>query len=109
MSLTTFVQTGDIIDHTAATDLNAGDIIVTGDLVGQVVTSVPSGGLVGLRVEGVIRAPKLSTDVVVVGAPLYWDDAESRLTVTAGSLKQAGWAVEAAGSGVSIVAVKLGR
>ncbi|MCC7334045.1 MAG: DUF2190 family protein [Pirellulaceae bacterium] len=109
MSLTTFEQQGDIIDHIAGTDLSAGDIIVAGSLVGQVVASVASGARVGLRVEGVIRAPKLSTDVVVVGAPLYWDDAESRLTVTAGSLKQAGWAVEAAGSGVSIVAVKLGR
>lgn len=110
MSLSTFQQQGDIIDHTVTgSAVKAGAIVVAGDLVGQIVTDGAVGDVVGLRVEGVIHAPKLTTDVVVVGAKLYWDAGNSRLTTTASTHKTAGYAVEAAGDGVASVSIKLDR
>lgn len=109
MSLTKYEQRGEIIDYTPGADSKSGEIVVLGELVGQVVTDAKAGELVGLRIEGAIRAPKLSTDVVTIGAVLYWDPSTDELTLTKGVLSQAGWALENAGNGVANVLVKLGR
>jgi predicted RecA/RadA family phage recombinase len=109
MSLTTYVQRGDIIDYTPGANVSAGDIVVFGELIGQVCVDALSGVPVGLRVEGVIKAPCLSTDTPAVGAKLYWDAGNSRLTTTASTHKQAGWAIEAKASGVTTVLCRLGK
>jgi len=78
-----YIQPGEVWDHTPGSNVSAGSVV------------------------GVWELPKLSTDVVTQGATLYWDAANTRLTVTAGSLKVAGAAVTAAGSGATSVRVKL--
>lgn len=107
MSLTTYRQMGDCLDYTPGSNVSAGDIVVTGDLVGQVVADTLANQLGALRVEGVINVPKLTTDVVVFGSTLYWDAGNSRATLTASTHKKIGKAVEAAGNGVTNVDVKL--
>ena len=107
MSLTTVKQTGDLINYTPGADAAAGAIVVQGELIGQVVADTPANTLGALRIEGVITAPKLSTDVVTVGAVLYWDAGNSRCTITASTHKKIGKAVSAAGSGATSVDVKL--
>lgn len=110
MSLTKYEQQGDIIDYTVSgAAVKSGDIVVVGELVGQIVTDAAIGDLVGLRIEGVIHAPKLSGDTVVAGDALYWDPSTDQLTVTKALLSQAGWALEDAGSGVTSLLIKLGR
>lgn len=107
MSLTTYKQSGDLIDYTPGSNVSAGDIVVQANLVGQVVSDLLAGEKGALRVEGVIIAPKLSTDNVAAGAVLYWDAGNSRCTTTASTHKIIGKAVAAAGSGVATVEVKL--
>lgn len=107
MSLTTYRQDGSIVDYTPGTAKSAGDIVVQVDLVGQVVADLAANQKGGLRVEGVIHAPKLSTDVVAVGDVLYWDAGNSRCTKTASTHKIIGKAVSAAGSGATSCDVKL--
>lgn len=107
MSLTTYRQCGDIIDYTPSSNVAAGDIAVQGELVGQVVSDTLANVKGALRIEGVINSPKLSTDVVAVGAVLYWDAGNSRCTTTASTHNIIGKAIEAAGSGIADVDLKL--
>ncbi|MCA9132938.1 MAG: DUF2190 family protein [Planctomycetales bacterium] len=107
MSLTTFRQTGDLIDYTPSGAASAGDIVVQSELVGQVVADLAAGQKGALRIEGVITAPKLSSDEVDIGDVLYWDAGNSRCTTTASTHKIMGKAVSAAGSGATSVDVKL--
>lgn len=74
MSDTVFVQEGDVLDHVAAADLKAGELMFLGALCGQVVTDVASGELGGLRVRGVIRMTKeTGTDLYSDGDPVLWN------------------------------------
>lgn len=107
MSLTTNKQTGDIIDYTPSSAASAGAIVVQSELIGQVVTDIEASAKGALRIEGVITAPKLSTDDVGIGDVLYWDAGNSRCTLTASTHKIIGKAVSDAGSGVTSVDVKL--
>ena len=68
------------------------------------VSQAPAGVL---HVTGVWSAAKLSTDVVTQGAALYWDNTNSRFTLTSAGNTLAGWAFAAAGNGVTTVQIKL--
>jgi predicted RecA/RadA family phage recombinase len=107
MSLTTYKQRGEVIDYTPGSAVSAGDIVVQVDLIGQAVTDIAANTQGSLRIEGVINAPKLSTDVVAIGDVLYWDAGNSRCTKTASTHKIIGKALEVAGNGVTEVDVKL--
>lgn len=109
MSLTSYVQRGDLLDYTPGSNVSAGDMVVSGEQVGQVVADTLSGMLGALRVEGVIRVPKLSTDTTVLGTILYWDAANSRATTTASTHKRLGLATHTTISGNNQVDVKLSR
>lgn len=109
MSTSTYVQKGDIIDYTPGSNVSAGDIVVFGELIGQVTVDALANTPVGLRVEGVISAPILGTDTPAVGTKLYWDAGNTRLTTTASTHKQAGWAVEAKASGPTTIKCRLGK
>ena len=107
MSLTIFKQAGELIDYTPGADVSAGDIVVQAELCGQAVTDIAANTKGALRIEGVITAPKLSTDVVAIGAVLYWDASNSRCTTTASTHNIIGKSVSVAGSGATSVDVKL--
>lgn len=109
MSVTTYVGEGSIIDYTPGSNVSGGDIIVYGEMIGQVVADALAGEPVGLRVEGIIEAPKLSTDTPAVGVKVYWDAGNTRLTTTASTHKQAGWSVGAYASGTTTMKVRLGK
>ena len=57
--------------------------------------------------EGVFRLPVRAADVLAVGEPLYWDDANKYLTKTPSSHILAGFAVEAKPATITEVKVKL--
>jgi predicted RecA/RadA family phage recombinase len=107
MSLTTYKQCGDLVDYTPGSAVSAGDIVVQVNLVGQVVAALAAGEKGALRVEGVITAPKLTTDVVAIGDVLYWDAGNSRATKIASTHKIIGKAVSVADNGVTSVDIKL--
>jgi predicted RecA/RadA family phage recombinase len=107
MATTTYRQTGDLIDYTPGSNVSAGDIVVASELVGQVPQDILANTKGSLRIEGIINAPKLSTDVVALGDVLYWDAGNTRCTTTASTHKIIGKAVEAAGNGVADVDLKL--
>lgn len=102
---------GDAIQYTPTSAVTAGDVIVLGSLVGVATEDIAANALGSLVVEGVFEFPKAvtSADAIAVGAKVYWDDSGEVVTTTAGSLKVAGYTIEAAAASTATILVKLGR
>ncbi len=104
---TNHVQPGEVITFTAGADIAAGRGVLVGVRLAVALVAVANGASGSGAVSGVWSLPKLSTDNVAQGALLYWDNTNKRLTTTASGNTLAGYAFEAAGSGVASVAIKL--
>ncbi len=107
-----YKSSGEVIKYT-----NAGAALVSGQafLVGAVGTgrigialaAIGTGASGSVQMQGIFEVTKATTDVVAVGAPLYWDDTAKNFTVTNTSDTLAGYAVTAAGNGVTKVEINL--
>lgn len=104
---TKYIQPGDVLDYTPGAAVVSGQVVLFGTKVGVALAAIAAASTGPLQVAGVFELNKLSTDVVAVGAALYWDNTNSRLTVTASGNTYAGYAVAAAASGATAVRIKL--
>jgi predicted RecA/RadA family phage recombinase len=104
---TNFIQPGEVIDHTPGSAVSSGDVVVMGVRVGIALADIEAGAVGAVQVSGVFELPKLSTDVIAQGALVYWDTTPGEITVVVGSNVVAGYAVAAAGNGVTTCKVKL--
>ena len=102
-----YIQPGAVIDYVAGANIASGQMVLMGARVGVALAAIASGATGPIQVSGVFTVAKLSTDVVTQGALLYWDNANSRLTVTAAGSTLAGFAAAAAGNGVATVNIKI--
>lgn len=104
-----YLYTGDVLDYTngGGADISSGAPVLVGSRLGIALVNIPDGSTGSVRMRGVFTVAKLSTDVVAQGDLLYWDATNSRLTTTASTHKQAGYAAAAAGAGVTTVAISL--
>lgn len=105
-----FIQDGEVIDYVAGADITSGSGVVinaTTDLFGVAVTDIANGASGPVAIEGVFELTALSTDVAAIGAKLYWDDTNKRLTVTSTANTLAGFAVKAKANGETVARVKL--
>lgn len=98
---------GDYIDYRPGTAVAAGSVVKIGKLIGVAERDIAANTTGAVSLRGIYPVAKLSTDVVAAGDALYWDAVNSRLTVTATGNTFAGHAVEAAGSGVDTVKIRL--
>lgn len=98
---------GDFIDYTPTADVNAGDVIVQGDLVGIAAQAIKANALGALRVRGLVQLPKASGTAITAGTKLYWDATNQRVATTdgGGANKQIGKAAQAAASADTTVMV----
>lgn len=112
-----FIQPGRVVNVIAPRTLASGDGALVGTspnvMFGVATKAAANATEVPVVVEGVVNLPKLTTDVVAIGAALYWDNTNFRVTLT-GVLspgppitKPVGYAASAAGNGVATVWVKL--
>ncbi|NYE62193.1 putative RecA/RadA family phage recombinase [Duganella sp. 1224] len=104
---TNYVQEGDVLDFTAAAAVASGAVIVLGKRIGVAARAVSQGSVGAAHVTGVWEIAKLTTDVVGQGDLLYWDAQNSRLTTTAASNVQAGYAASPAAAGAATVQIKI--
>jgi len=97
------------LKQTAGSALNPGDVVVIGSRIGVVAGSkaIASGEEYTLQVSGVFEMPVLSTDEPALGAMLYWDAGNTRLTTTASTHNTAGIAIKAKASGVARMEIDL--
>ena len=104
------IQDGEVINITAATDLQGGEVIAFGDRSGVVMADAKIGDLVGLQLDGVFRVSAASGDTVALGDTLYWDSSNAVATTDSNSNtnKRLGYACSEKASGVDgVVLVKL--
>ena len=103
-----FIQPGDVLTVTAPTGgVVSGEMVVINKLLGVAAFDAAENNEVEVAVAGVFEVPKKSTDTQAVGALLYWDSANGEMTTTASGNTKAGYAVEAAGSGATLVKIRL--
>lgn len=98
-----YIQPGMNLEVVAPAAVSSGDGVMVGDLFGVAAGDAVSGATVVLVTEGVFELPKASGAVLSQGEKCYWHTA-----ITDDDTKPlVGYAVEAAGSGVLKVKVKL--
>jgi len=99
------------ITLTASAAVAVGDVLVEGDTIAVAMTSAAaSGDIFTARVYGrVNEVTAFADDAIAVGAIVYWDATNTRLTTTASTHKRAGRALSAkAGSTAGTVDLWLG-
>ena len=113
MATARFIHDGDSIDYTPGGNVAAGDVVVQGDLVGIAKRDIAAGTLGALAVTGVFDVPKAtgSGSGIVVGANVYWDEAETvaKTDAEAGDNKPFGKTVKAAADADTTVRVRVSQ
>lgn len=108
----TYVAKGDTIDYTPpATAVDAGDVVVVGNIVAHAPRDIAVGELGALTVEGIVRFPKAtgSSTALTQGTKVYWNAGAGEVTTTASTHKVAGYVATAATDDDTTVDVKLAR
>ncbi len=109
----TYVHRGDTIDYTPGAAVNAGDVIVQGELVGVAKRDIPANVLGSIDVEGVFDIAKATGggSAIGVGVDVFWDEAASQATAdsAAGANKKLGRSVKAADDDATTVRVRLSQ
>lgn len=93
-----FVQTGDVITVPAPYAVSSGQGVLVGSLFGVATCDAANGANVDIVPEGVFDITALTSDTGTVGAKMYWDSTNKRLTTTATSNTLVGALTAAKGS-----------
>lgn len=104
-----YVQPGDSITITATAAATSGDGVLVGNLFGIASGDAAIGDKLVLATTGVFTMSKVSTDVIAVGAVVYWDDGNGLVTTDddTGNNELIGLAVTTAGNPSGTVNVRL--
>ena len=103
-----YIEEGDVLNFTAGgAPVPSGSIVIMGKRAGVALGDIVANGQGAVSVTGVWAITKVPADAVGQGDLLYWDAANSRLTVTAAGNTLAGYAAAAAAAGVGIVNIKI--
>lgn len=102
-----FIQTGDNLTLAAPYDVHSGDGVLVGAIFGVAAIDAASGADVTIATRGAFTLPKVATDVIAIGDPVFWDSAAKLVTTTASGNTRIGAALSAAGNPSATVDVRL--
>lgn len=94
-----FIQPGDTVDVLAPYALASGAGALVGSIFGVAEGTAATGAAVRLKRTGVFTLAKATGEAWTVGAKLYWDNTNKRLTTTSAGNTLVGAAMAAAASG----------
>lgn len=110
----TSVQLGDSLTYAnSGSAISAGAVVVVGEQVGIAAVDIAATSGTGtLNMTGVFDVPKVSAAVIAQGESVIWDASagafdDNAATPASGDVSNACTAWEAAGSGVTTIAVKI--
>jgi len=103
-----FVHEGDSIDYTPTTSVDAGDVVVQGDLVGVAKQPITSDQLGALAVAGVFDFTK-GAEALTVGTIVYWESTAGVVTTNPTGNKLVGKVVRAAAATDTKVRVRMSQ
>mgnify|MGYP001076065457 CR=1 FL=1 len=109
-----FVQPGKVLQWTNGTGsaVTAGSVVVMGALLGVALVDIANGASGSVAIDGVFDVPKVSGAVIAQGESLTWDvsatafDDNAAVAATGDLTGAAAVAAEAAGNGVTTMAVR---
>lgn len=102
-----FIQPGEVMTYANAGARTSGQPTKIGALLGVAAGDYGAGVSGEYAISGVFEITKLTADDVPAGTQLYWDDGNSRLTITASTHIKAGRAFKAAGTSDTKVQILL--
>ena len=103
-----YIQNGHVITVTTpAGGVAAGEGAIIGNIFGIAAYSAAVGEPVELATTGVYQLPKATAAVLTVGARVAWDNTAKNINVPGAGRFPVGIATEAAGNGITSVAVRL--
>lgn len=70
---TRYVQPGQVLQHTAAAAITAGDVVQVGKLTGVALATLAIGQTGSIQIEGVFSVPKKSGDAFAQGDFVLFD------------------------------------
>ncbi|BBM03936.1 DUF2190 family protein [Microbulbifer sp. GL-2] len=111
---TNFVQDGRMLDYTNSTSsvITSGQVLAVGAVLGVAMDDIAVGASGVIAIEGVFTVPKVSGAEISQGETLTWDisaaafDDSSATAATGDITGPTAFAVEAAGDGITSLAVK---
>ena len=110
---TNFVYAGETLDYTnSGSAISSGDVVVIGNIMGVAMTDIANGATGAIAIEKVFTLPKVAGAVIAQGEKVIWDVSagafdDSEATPATGDVSGCCIAMEAAGNGVTSIAVKL--
>ena len=103
----------DRIQHTPSSAIEAGDVVVVGELVCFAPDAIAAGELGTLYTEGVYLMPRTSFQLggIPAGAVVYWKESEKGIVIKpqGSANKRCGWAIEGSPQGPTPILVLFGR
>ena len=103
-----YIQNGQVITVTTpAGGIASGDGLIVGNIFGVAAYSASEGDPLELATTGVYKLPKATAAVLTVGARVAWDNTAKNINVPGAGRFPIGIATEAAGNGITSVAVRL--
>ena len=102
-----YIQPGDVVTLTAPYAVASGAGMLVGSLFAVATSAAANGAKVEAKTTGVCDLAALSTDTATVGAKLYWDNTNKRLTTTASGNSLVGVALVDKASGETTARVRL--
>ncbi|UXU76304.1 MULTISPECIES: DUF2190 family protein [unclassified Paracoccus (in: a-proteobacteria)] len=104
----TYIQNGHVITvPTPAGGIASGDGLIVGNIFGIAAYSAAEGDPLELATTGVYKLPKATATVLAIGARVAWDTAAKQVNTPGAGRFPIGIAIEAAGNGITSVAVRL--
>ena len=104
-----YIQPGDNLTLPAPAAIASGEATLIGAIFGVASNDAESGADVAFVTRGVFTLPKVAIDNVTLGAPLYWDATEKKVTLDddEGANPKVGVSVAAAAASTTSVSVRL--
>jgi predicted RecA/RadA family phage recombinase len=104
----TYIQNGHVITVPApAGNIASGEGVIVGNIFGIAAYAAVEGDPLELATTGVYKLPKVTAAVLTVGARVAWDNTAKNINVPGAGRFPVGTATEAAGNGITSIAVRL--
>ena len=102
-----FYQDGKRIDIVQSNDIEPGDVVLIGELIGVQTHQIKKDEKGSVAVSGVFQVEKKSGFAFTEGQKVYWDNTAKQATSTASGNTLMGLTVAEAGASDSTVLVKI--
>ena len=101
-------QRGETLDYTAEDAVANGQVVSLGNRIGVAGNDIAEGATGALHVTGVYIMDKKASEKITMGAALYFDEREEKITTVAAGNVPAGYAAADAEASDATVLVNIG-